>query len=277
MPRRTGHDEPSPPAAPRPRRRTLVLDRAGSRELDAAMSDRLGVPGILLMERASLGVAAEILARIDEGLLPGPTRNRPVLVACGGGNNGGDGFAVARHLAVEGVPVEIAPLAATRRGTDAAIMRGAAERFATACRHLRWATPDPETWPSRASIVVDAILGTGLDRPVGESLLNAIEAIDRLAAPVVAVDLPSGLDADTGEVLGAAVRATVTTTFAAIKPAMLQLTAQPLLGEVVVLSLGVPDSLLREFAGVATSRIVSEPRAGLRSPREIRRSRDGDL
>jgi len=277
MPRRTGHDEPSPPAAPRPRRRTLVLDRAGSRELDAAMSERLGVPGILLMERASLGVAAEVLARIDEGLLPSPTRNRPVLVACGGGNNGGDGFAVARHLAVEGVPVEVAPLAATGRGTDAAVMRRAAERFAVACRALRFVEADPSRWSPKASIVVDAILGTGLSRAVDGVARAAIEAIGRLAAPVVAVDLPSGVDADSGEVLGAAVRATVTTTFAAIKPAMLRLTAQPLLGEVVVLSLGVPDSLLREFASVSTSRIVSEPRAGLRSPREVRRPRDGDL
>ncbi|MDA0974918.1 MAG: NAD(P)H-hydrate epimerase [Phycisphaerales bacterium] len=277
MPRRTGHDEPSPPVAPRPRRRTLVLDRDGARRLDAAMHDRMGVSGLLLMERASLGVAAEILARIDEGLLPEPTRSRPVLIVCGGGNNGGDGFAIARHLAVEGVPVEIAALAATKRGGDAAVMRRSAERLADLSNLIRFGSADPKAWNPRVSIVVDAIFGTGLDRPVEGAVRAAIEALDRLAAPIVAVDLPSGLDADTGEMLGASVRATVTTTFAAIKPAMLQLSAQSRLGEVVVVSLGTPEAILREFARVSTSRVVSESRAGLRAPREIRRPRDGDL
>lgn len=241
------------------------------------MVERLGVPQMLLMERASLGVAAEILARIDEGLLPNPTRARPVLVVCGGGDNGGDGFAIARHLAIEGVPVDVAPLAATARGGAAATMRRAAERCTSVCRDLAFVDADPDRWNPRASIVVDAIFGTGLARPIAGSMRRAIEAIEHLAAPTVAVDLPSGLDADTGEVLGVSVRAALTTTFAAIKPAMLRLAAQPLLGEVVVLSLGAPETLLREFASVSTSRIVSESRAGLRAPREIRRPRDGDL
>jgi hydroxyethylthiazole kinase-like uncharacterized protein yjeF len=237
------------------------------------MHDRMGVSGLLLMERASLGVAAEILARIDEGLLPEPTRSRPVLIVCGGGNNGGDGFAIARHLAVEGVPVEIAALAATKRGGDAAVMRRSAERLADLSNLIRFGSADPKEWNPRVSIV----FGTGLDRPVEGAVRAAIEALDRLAAPIVAVDLPSGLDADTGEMLGASVRATVTTTFAAIKPAMLQLSAQSRLGEVVVVSLGTPEAILREFARVSTSRVVSESRAGLRAPREIRRPRDGDL
>lgn len=241
------------------------------------MADRFGVPGLLLMERASLGVAAEMLARIDEGSLPGPTRTRPVLVVCGGGNNGGDGYAIARHLAVEGVPVEVAPLAASRRRSDAATMRTATERLAEQSRLIEIKSADPADWNPRASVVVDAVFGTGLARPVAGAFRAAIEAIDRLSAPVVAVDLPSGLDAETGEVLGAVVRADLTTTFAAVKPVMLRLTAQPLLGEVVVLSLGVPEFLLREFAGVSTSRIVSESRVGLRAPRERRGPRDGNL
>lgn len=283
MPRRPRPDEPSPPTTAPRRRRALVLTREGARALDAAATSRLGIPGLLLMERASLEVARLVVERIERiGRLESPAWNRPsparpILVVCGPGSNGGDGHAIARHLAVAERPVVVARVGAARAGTDAALMQAIIDRLAAAGSPLEVVGADPSTWPRRPSLVIDALLGTGLDRPVAGEFAQAIAAINHLDAPIVAVDLPSGLDADRGEVLGAAVQADLTITFAAAKPAMRSIPAQKLLGEVVVADLGLPPSLLREFASDSVLRPTADSRAIPRPPRGDRRSRGPDL
>ena len=276
-PHRPRREEPAPPVSAEHAEEIPILDRAASRGLDEAMSGRLEVPSILLMAHASRGLAGEILDRIESGEFARPTASRPCLILCGPGNNGGDGWSAARHLALDGVPVRIAELAPPREGGDADRMRRIAHRFAEVGLPIEFASGDPDTWPRQPSIVVDALFGTGLDRPLTGEALAWVEAINRFEAPIVAADLPSGIDADTGKALGGAVRATLTVTFAAAKPAMRSLAAQPYLGDVAVVSIGEPDALLEAFARGKDRRGADEPRAVPRPPRGVRKPRDGDV
>lgn len=276
-PDRPRREEPTPPAASEHAEEIPILDRAASRGLDEAMAGRFDVPSILLMEHASLGLAGEILDRIESGEFARPTAARPCLILCGPGNNGGDGWAAARHLALDGVPVRIAELAAPREGGDAERMRRIAHRFSESGLPIEFAAGDPDAWPRQPSIVVDALFGTGLDRPLTGEARAWVEAINRYEAPIVAADLPSGIDADTGAVLGAAVRATLTVTFAAAKPAMRSLSAQPFVGEVAVVSIGEPEALVFALARSRERRGAEEPRAATRPPRAARKPRDGDV
>ena len=181
------------------------------RALDRHTIETLGVPGELLMESAGRAVADAVL-----GLLaPGAS----VLVVCGRGNNGGDGLVAARHLHALGVPVRAALLgsAASLRGDAAANLRRA-RAAGVPIEGERWRAP-------AAGVIVDAIFGTGLSRPVEGAAASSIRRIaaSRAAHPelrVVAVDLPSGLCADTGQVLGAAAPADLTVTLALPKPGL---------------------------------------------------------
>jgi ADP-dependent NAD(P)H-hydrate dehydratase / NAD(P)H-hydrate epimerase len=156
-----------------------------------AASPGLGVPGYTLMENAGRAVARAI-----------QTRFRPcrTLVLCGPGNNGGDGYIVARLLAQEGWPVAVATLAPPREGTDAARAR---------CRWHGPAAPFTAAETARADLVVDAVFGAGLSRDLDPNLVEVLRA----SSKVVAIDVPSGLDGATGTVRGFAPKAALTVTF----------------------------------------------------------------
>lgn len=251
----TGRDEPAPPPGPVPIPGPHLLDRAGARAYDRAAIDRLGIPGIVLMELAAQGIAARILGDLGERW-PMPDPSRPALLLCGPGNNGGDGFAIARHLLNEGVAVEVRTLGRSRPGSDAAIERRILERMGVAIEPAEEAP-----LPAEPAFVVDALFGTGLDRPLAGAAAGLVERVNRLDAPVLAVDLPSGLDAD-GGFRGPAIRAAATFTLVAPKPAMLSLESQPLIGLLAVVPIGTPPSLLAEFG-----RPLPPP------PRQVRESR----
>src|SRR5690554_7890779 len=140
---------------------------------------------------------------------------RQLTVLCGGGNNAGDGYLIAQLAHLAGWRVRAVAVSPPKRLVgDAALALAAA----------RDAGVPIEAWPvalPEDGVLVDALLGTGLDRPVGEPFAGAIAAINGSGLPVVAVDLPSGLQADTGAVLGCAVRADLTVTFIAVKPGLL--------------------------------------------------------
>lgn len=198
-------------------------------------ADRLaiaaGIPGESLMEAAAAGVAGEILRRWTA---------RPVTVLCGPGNNGGDGFAVARLLAREGWPVRLA------LAGDVADLRGDAAAMAA-----RWRQP---VEPMRAAVadsaglVVDAVFGAGLGRPVAGAAAETLRAVRAQAVPVVAVDLPSGVFGDSGQAGDGVAPAVLTVTFFRPKPAHLLLPGRDLCGEVVVVDIGTPDGVLAEVA-----------------------------
>ena len=213
-----------------------VLDRDSVRAVDRAAIDEYGIPGIVLMENAARALAIETLALM-------PETSGLVLIVCGSGNNGGDGWALARHLHNAGSDVRIAPIGVPRDGGDAAVNR-------QVCRNMKLPEIDAGDLPAQLAdcdLVVDAIFGTGLDRPVTGLAGSIIESINHCGRPVVAVDVPSGLDCDTGQPLGSTVRATRTVTFVARKPAMIAEAAGAYTGEVVVADIGAPVALLERF------------------------------
>jgi ADP-dependent NAD(P)H-hydrate dehydratase / NAD(P)H-hydrate epimerase len=194
-------------------------------------ADRLtiagGIPGIVLMENAGRAVANAVARRWSK---------RKLLVLCGPGNNGGDGFVAARILAERGWPVRLALLGAREA------LKGDA---AAAASH--WTGPVDPLAPDAigdAELILDAIFGAGLGRPIEGAAAEFIKAIDAAAVPVVAVDVPSGVEGSSGAVLGIAPKAALTVTFFRRKPGHLLLPGREHCGETLVAPIGIPDAVL---------------------------------
>lgn len=200
-------------------------------------ADRLtiaaGTPGIELMERAGAAVA-RVAAEWSGG-------GRRIAVLCGSGNNGGDGFVAARLLKEQGFEVRLFLLGEKKQlNGDAALAtarwHGASEAF------------DPAA-VANCDLLIDALFGAGLARDLTGNARRAVEAINASRVPVVAVDLPSGIDGATGQVRGAAVRATASVTFCRLKPGHLLMPGRAHAGKVTVADIGIPDRFVREVAG----------------------------
>jgi NAD(P)H-hydrate epimerase len=216
-----------------------LLSREGARALDRRAIEEFGIPSIVLMENAGRG-AAELLVRLGV--------HGRVAVCCGKGNNGGDGFVIARYLDVQGVlvrvylfgrPDELTPDAATNyRILEKA---GFAIRV-VADKELDAAALRQEL--AAAEWIVDTLFGTGLKGPVRAPYDAVIGAINDSGARVLAVDIPSGLDCDTGRPLGPTVRARHTATFMALKKGYTNPGAEEWLGQVHVLDIGIPRAVM---------------------------------
>ncbi|HXX67905.1 MAG TPA: NAD(P)H-hydrate dehydratase, partial [Polyangiaceae bacterium] len=220
-----------------------VLSRAQVREFDARAISQCQVPSLLLMENAGAG-ACRVLIR---ELLGGASRGRRVVVVCGTGNNGGDGLVVARHLAVGGaVPVVFVAGDSRTMSGDAGANLAAWRGIGGALHDLTPGQPISSLTAmlAEADVVVDALFGTGLDRPIEGWLAEVVEGMNRASPPRFAVDVPSGLDADTGSALGAAVTAQATATFGFHKLGLLTPNGARLAGRVHVVDLGVPATLV---------------------------------
>ena len=230
----------------------FTLSRAAVRELDRRAIEDYGVPGVVLMENAGRG-AAELLMRMN------PER-KPVVILCGPGNNGGDGFVIARHLDNHGWPVRVWLFADDRKLTaDAkANLRPLQSSGVKVLPYPDWFASgmgdgryeqDMATAPAELSKgwVVDALFGTGLGRAIGTPVSLAVVAINASRSPVMAVDIPSGLDCDTGEPLGPTVRTTHTATFVAPKKGFLNPNSRAWTGEVHVIDIGAPRKLVDEY------------------------------
>jgi len=222
------------------------LTRDQVRCVDRIAIEEFHVPGIVLMENAGRN-AAPIIRRqyfAQTGSAGGdseaPRPNR-VVVFCGSGNNGGDGLVIARHLFNCSVPVVIAP---TR--PDGPTTRDAATNFAI-CRAMNIEQADPASVALQSrDVVVDALLGTGFSGSVRKPLAAVIKRIN--AAPlagVVAIDVPSGLDCDTGKASGACIRADLTITFVATKVGFATESAKPRLGTIHICDIGAPRQALQ--------------------------------
>lgn len=198
---------------------------------EMAQADRAavaaGTPVARLMQRAGQAVARAIEARFDP---------QPVRVLCGPGDNGGDGYVVAAELASRGWPVAVEALASP--ATDAARWARSAWKGQVA----DWGAEGPE------GLVVDAVFGAGLNRPLEPGVVRRLEALESGGRQVVAVDVPSGLSGDTGRPLGAwALSAVLTVTFQARKPAHVLFPGRELCGEIVVAGIGLGDVASRLF------------------------------
>lgn len=222
--------------------RTLSRDQA--RELDRRAIEEWGIPSIVLMENAGRACADVVLGLIEEG------DRRPVRVFCGPGNNGGDGFVIARTCRNRGVDVELyfSPEVTKIDGLSSDVRTNAYLWRELGCEVHELATSAAvaELAPrlSETSVLVDALFGTGLTRPLEGLFAELVDALGSSGRPVVAVDLPSGLDADTGEVLGAAVRAAETVTFIGAKQGCFAGSGPELCGRLTVAEIGVPTAWL---------------------------------
>ncbi|ABC22347.1 conserved hypothetical protein [Rhodospirillum rubrum ATCC 11170] len=186
-----------------------------------------GRPGLVLMEAAGAAVVREIAARWSK---------RPVRVLCGPGNNGGDGYVIARLLAARGWPVRVMALeGAPPPGGDAAGMA-----------HLWRGRVDPMTAEDLrpGDLVVDALFGAGLSRPLAGAAAEAVARINALGLTCVGVDVPSGVDGDSGRILGAAPFCALTVTFFHPKPGHLLVPARERIGELVIADIGLPETVL---------------------------------
>ncbi|MBI4396184.1 MAG: NAD(P)H-hydrate epimerase [Elusimicrobia bacterium] len=207
------------------------------RELDRRAIEDFGVPGVVLMENAGRAVA-EAVRRF-----PGST----VDLYCGGGNNGGDGLVAARHLANAGRQVRL-------------ILAHPPDHF-KGDAFIHWKPIEQMKLPyilfqslqkllqfkRRPRIVVDALLGTGARCPLEEPYRSLVAAINNQPRPVVAVDVPSGLDADTGTAGDMAVKALLTVTLGLPKKGLTKKSARPWVGKLVVADIGLPINLVKDF------------------------------
>ncbi len=215
----------------------MFLTREQARALDRRVIEEIGVPGVVLMENAGRG-CAELLLRLGA--------RGPVVVCCGKGNNGGDGFVIARWLDNAGVAVRVLLFARPEELTgDAAVMHRILARSGPPVE----ARLDVDEAALRAELAsaawaVDALFGSGLQGPVRPPFDRIIKAINASGVRVLAVDIPSGLDADTGEPVGPTIRATHTATIAAAKKGFARPEAAAWLGEVHVIDMGAPRRVL---------------------------------
>ena len=225
----------------------FTLTREQVRELDRRAIDGFGVPGVVLMENAGRG-CAELLMRLNPDRVP-------TVILFGPGNNGGDGFVIARHLDNHGWPLSIHVVARhNRTAGDADVNFDILFTSGIEFTQYRPDLFDPrhrdllERQVRRSPAwVVDALFGTGLSRPLGPPFDWIAAAVNDAGNPVLAVDIPSGLDCDTGEPLGPTVRATHTATFVAPKRGFLNPASRQWTGEVHVIDIGAPRKLVDEY------------------------------
>lgn len=205
----------------------LIYTPAQVREFDRIAISELGIPGYTLMSRAG-----QVIFDLACAHFP---RARRWLIACGAGNNAGDGYVVARLAAAAGVQVTVAALSDPHR------LRGdAASAWRDFQRSGGSVVQFSDGIGADVDLIVDALLGTGLERPVEGAWLHAIESMNSAGCPVIAVDIPSGLDGATGAVMGAAVHAAITVTFIGRKLGLYVGAGPDHAGETVFADLGVP-------------------------------------
>ena len=217
-----------------------VLDNTAMREADRHTIEDLGVPSLELMENAAAGVVDAIRDSFPEA--------RRILILCGSGNNGGDGLAAARLLAAGGLEIKVLLFADPEH-----LSPDAAENFRQAkntgvpivvVEADDLSALDTELAPKPPDLVVDALLGTGIDRPLGGRLADVVQKIEEATLAVVAVDVPTGLSGSSAEVPGPVMPAELTVTFAALKHCHVLPPACLHCGEVAVVDIGIPPDVV---------------------------------
>ncbi|MFA5780233.1 MAG: NAD(P)H-hydrate epimerase [Elusimicrobiota bacterium] len=204
------------------------------RRLDKIAVEKFSIPSIILMENAGKNTAEIILKKFHP---------RQVAIFCGGGNNGGDGFVIARHLFNNDVKVKVFTVQKISKYTgDALINLNIIKKIkipviTLSAKKLNGKIP-------KTDLIVDALLGTGTKRKLREPYKKIIREINSVKIPVVSVDIPSGIDADTGKKLGVAVKSNLTVTMVAIKKGLLINDGRKLSGKIIVTDIGLNFSRL---------------------------------
>ena len=241
-----------------------VLNAAQMREADRRTIEEIGIPSIVLMENAGHQVVQAMGSAFDD------LRSLRVAVLCGRGNNGGDGFVIARTLGQQGVEVGVFLLA------RAADVRGDARTNLDILARLGLSVievPDSVAWELhgaevvRYDLVVDAVFGTGLSKPVAGMFQTVVADVNAARAPVVAVDVPTGLSAESPTLIGDAIRAFVTVTLAVPKPALVLDPGDNYVGDLVVADIGIPPAVIDSVAGPRLLLLTRQEVQGLIPPR----------
>ncbi len=219
----------------------IALTRQQSRQVDRLAMEVYGFSGLVLMENAGRGV----VDRLEKLGIGGA-----VVICCGRGNNGGDGFVIARHLDLRGYSARVLLYCEPAQLTgDAAANYRIAEKAGIAIHacHGAAGAQGVQKQLAEAAWIVDALLGTGARGEPRPPLDSVIDQLNASGVPILAVDVPSGLDCDTGEPARHTIRACQTCTFVAPKTGFLKPAAQPFLGQLQVLDIGTPPKLVEEL------------------------------
>ena len=222
-----------------PDQKCLVMSRDEVRAFDAWAINELGVPGIVLMENAGRSCAQFIIETLSKIKKP------KVCIFCGTGNNGGDGFVIARHLLNAGFAVTVVVCGNIAKIKNDArvnldILIGLGLKIERLDMEGTEIIDDRVTkLANEANMIIDAIFGTGLTGTLRDEYKRLIENINELGCPILSVDIPSGLDCDTGQPLDAAIKANCTVTFVAVKKGFVFEDARPYTGDIFIASIGV--------------------------------------
>src|SRR3984885_7734425 len=244
--------------------RMRVLNSTQMREVDRRTIEDIGIPSLVLMENAGRQVVAAMEAMYGDLL------ERRVAVLCGRGNNGGDGFVVARTLTQRGIDVSVFLLGAV------ADVRGDARINLDILGHLGLTiveVADSQAWElhfselSDCTLIVDAIFGTGLKAPVSGLIQSVIADVNASGIPVVSIDLPSGLSADSAEPIGDSIEAGLTVTMAAPKLPLVLPPAEMRAGDIVIADIGIPADVLDKVAGPRVELLTRAAMRELITPR----------
>ncbi len=223
--------------------------------IDRKAIEEYGIPGLILMENAGRGIAELIFHSF---------KVQHVCIFCGKGNNGGDGLVIARHLANRGFQVQVLLFAAPETlKADSAVNFDIVRKMGVFCQIIAThPNPLPEgegrareieadliRLTGRSELVVDALFGVGLEREVTGIYRTAIEVINKMERSVVAVDVPSGLDSDTGEIHGVCVKAYVTATLGLPKTGLLKGSGPEMSGKICVVDIGLPKQAVADVLG----------------------------
>jgi len=248
---------------------SMKLARAEQmREIDRVAIDDIGIPGAVLMENAGRQTVCQLCRHFGE------VQGKKIAVFAGPGNNGGDGFVVARHLQQLGAQVRVYLLVGTDRiRGDAAIHFRIISNLHIPVTFLLGPDDLHGLVPESFALIVDALFGTGLQRRIEGHFARVIELINSAGCPVVAVDLPSGVDSDRGLICGIAVRADLTVTFGVAKPGHFVFPGREMVGTLAVVDIGIPAQVVSD-AGLTCEALDSE-RAGQLVARRAANSHKG--
>jgi ADP-dependent NAD(P)H-hydrate dehydratase / NAD(P)H-hydrate epimerase len=242
-----------------------ILNTAQMREVDRRTIQEIGLPSIVLMENAGRQVVAALESLYTDLL------ERTIAVVCGRGNNGGDGFVVARTLHQRGADVSVFLIGevASVKG-DARVNLEVLGRLGVTVVEVS----DEQAWElhfsavAQSDLIVDAIFGTGLSGPLTGMLETVVADLNAAGIPIVSIDLPSGMSADTPELRGDTVEATVTVTLAAPKLPLILPPAEGRAGEIVIADIGIPDEVIDGVDGPRLLLLTRERMRACLQPRE---------
>ncbi len=221
-----------------------------SRRLDERAELEIGIPSLVLMENAGIGLAHFI----RNAMIP-PINSCKVVMLCGTGKNGGDAFTAARHLFQASIrPMVFLVGDEAKLEGDAAVNYRIIQRLGISCEPFANFTGRQGEWNRMPVLMVDAVMGTGFKPPLRDPIKSVTREINRFrkshttTTKVLAVDVPTGLNADTGEVEADTVRADMTVTMACLKPGLAKPESRPYVGRTEVVDIGIPESLYQDNA-----------------------------